>query len=738
LNITGAITLSAWIKPEATGGLRNIIAHGHATSPNGEVYLRINNGQYQVGSWNGTSYLASAAIPAGDVGTWVHLTGVYDPDAGQWRLYRNGQLIASAAHATGAVAVNGDWVIGARGTGTERFFQGAIDEVRIYDRPLDTAEIAVLAGTATGPATYYVHDGLGRQTHTIDALGNVTEIRYNAASQVVAVVAPAPSLTQDLRGFWSFVADDGSASVGMTQHADLSGNGHTTTAVYGPAPTAGIVGNALQFDGTNDYVSLGNPAELNFTGAITLSAWIKPEATDGLRNIIAHGHATSPAGEVHLRINNGSYQVGSWNGTNYFASAAIPTGDVGTWVHLTGVYDPDAGQWRLYRNGQLLASAVHATGAVAVNGNWAIGARGTGTERFFQGAIDEVRIYSRALDAGEIGVLAATDSGPVVQYEYDSLGRQVKIIQPDPDGAGPLASPETSYAYDAAGQLTAVTDPLGRVTTFDYDGLGRQVKVTQPDPDGPGGQAPAFQATVYDAAGRVLQTSNALGHTTSYAYDPLGRVVSQTDAQGGVTSFRYDALGNRLSLTDPVDNTTTWTYDALNRVVQETNELGYSRYFVYNDGGYLTRRIDRRGLVREFQYDTLGRNTAEIWYDTAADAEMDVDRQNTLNFTYDALGRMLSAGDQFASYAYAYDRLGRMTSSDAAIARPRPHRHLDQRLRRRRPENPSRRRDRRQRGFRHRLCTINSAARPASGNTPFTWTRISETRFPRPRRCRTT
>jgi YD repeat-containing protein len=77
--------------------------------------------------------------------------------------------------------------------------------------------------------------------------------------------------------------------------------------------------------------------------------------------------------------------------------------------------------------------------------------------------------------------------------------------------------------------------------------------------------------------------------------------------------------------------------------------------------------MDRRGLVREFQYDTLGRNTAEIWYDTAADAEMDANRQNTLSFTYDALGRMLSVADQFASYAYAYDRLGRMRSSDASI-----------------------------------------------------------------------
>jgi YD repeat-containing protein len=211
----------------------------------------------------------------------------------------------------------------------------------------------------------------------------------------------------------------------------------------------------------------------------------------------------------------------------------MPAGDIGQWVHLAGVYDPAAGQWRLYRNGQLLASTTDATGAVAVNGNWAIGARGAGTERFFQGTIDEVRIYSRALDLGEIAVLAGTASGPVLQYEYDSLGRQVKVIQPDPDGSGPQAAPEMTFAYDAASQLTAVTDPLGRVTTYEFDGLARQVKITQPDPDGPGGLPPAIQATVYDAAGQVLQTSDALGHATSYTYDRLGCVLSQTDADKG-------------------------------------------------------------------------------------------------------------------------------------------------------------------------------------------------------------
>jgi YD repeat-containing protein len=83
---------------------------------------------------------------------------------------------------------------------------------------------------------------------------------------------------------------------------------------------------------------------------------------------------------------------------------------------------------------------------------------------------------------------------------------------------------------------------------------------------------------------------------------------------------------------------------------------------------HLTRRIDRRGLVREFQYATLGRNTAEIWYNTVADAEMDANRQNTLSFTHDALGQLTAAADPAASYDYQYDALGRRTSVTHDIA----------------------------------------------------------------------
>jgi RHS repeat-associated protein len=121
-------------------------------------------------------------------------------------------------------------------------------------------------------------------------------------------------------------------------------------------------------------------------------------------------------------------------------------------------------------------------------------------------------------------------------------------------------------------------------------------------------------------------------------------------------------------LTDPVGNTTTWTYDSLGRAVEETNELGYTRYFVYNAAGYLLRQVDRLGRVRQFQYDNLGRNTAEIWYNSLQDADADTNRQRTLSFTYDAAGQMLSASDPDAEYAFVYDNLGRVIQITHSLA----------------------------------------------------------------------
>ena len=154
LNIAGPITLEAWVQPAAVQAnfSNGIISHGGNDLFNAEVYLRIEDGNYEVGSIGGK---ASVAIPAGDEGTtgWVHLAGTWS--AGTWTLYRNGTAIATGADANGAVAVpTANWAIGSRGrwkngagfpdnvdSGALRVFSGGITDAAIYSTALSADKI---------------------------------------------------------------------------------------------------------------------------------------------------------------------------------------------------------------------------------------------------------------------------------------------------------------------------------------------------------------------------------------------------------------------------------------------------------------------------------------------------------------------------------------------------------------------------------------------------------------------
>ncbi len=155
LNFAGPITLSAWINPMSAAGTQDILVHGAATSPAASVFLRIANGQYQAGVLAGSANVfASAAIPGADLATWVHLTAVYDGST--WTIYRNGVLFAQSVAGAPTTTVNATWNIGAGEGGTAKFFRGSIDEVRIYNRALNSAEISALSATAGSPTSTVV------------------------------------------------------------------------------------------------------------------------------------------------------------------------------------------------------------------------------------------------------------------------------------------------------------------------------------------------------------------------------------------------------------------------------------------------------------------------------------------------------------------------------------------------------------------------------------------------------
>ncbi len=205
---------------------------------------------------------------------------------------------------------------------------------------------------------------------------------------------------------------------------DSSGNGHAGIPMNDPLPSTSTppVGfpdpSSRAFDGVGQYILVPNSDEMNFSGEITVAAWVYVAAiTPGCHYVVAHGYCFQPPGEVFLRIGAGgceangtehNWGVGSWNGAEHSALAPFYDLDVKVWLHIAGVYDGTT--WRLYRNAVEIARQDSDVGAVPVASDWAIGARPPGVapcvpapvERFFNGLIDDVRIYRRALGPSEI------------------------------------------------------------------------------------------------------------------------------------------------------------------------------------------------------------------------------------------------------------------------------------------------------------------------------------------------
>jgi hypothetical protein len=171
------------------------------------------------------------------------------------------------------------------------------------------------------------------------------------------------------------------------------GSGPVVDVPVPPPPPAPV----LSFDGTKAFVDLGQPLSLDVVGPITLEAWVRPDNSSGVQNIIARGYVAGASGEIFLRILMGSYQVGSYMDSRPFGAAmgTMPLQDVKQWVHVAGVHDGE--KWKLYRNGELLSESPQpGGGAYPINARWAIGAKGGGEDRYFKGNIRDVRIWGVA------------------------------------------------------------------------------------------------------------------------------------------------------------------------------------------------------------------------------------------------------------------------------------------------------------------------------------------------------
>ncbi|MER7415912.1 polymorphic toxin-type HINT domain-containing protein [Micromonospora peucetia] len=310
---------------------------------------------------------------------------------------------------------------------------------------------------------------------------------------------------------------------------------------------------------------------------------------------------------------------------------------------------------------------------------------------------------------------AATDPlGRTIRYEYDELGRRIRVVAPavaaeENGGAPTTVTPTTVTGYNTFDETVHTSDARGNVSRFTYNRLGREVSRTDPTYAPPAGVSTLQPTTTtrHDAGGNVVETVDARGNATRYQYDQLGRMVSR-DAPAGtadraVTRYTYTRTGELLSTTSPTGSRIEATYDDLDRQVTASVLERYptartlTTQYRYDDGGnvtsvvspsgsttantydvfgQLTRTVDPAGVATSYGYDYAGRQvrvsdglgrTERIDYDLfgliAAESDVAPDGSvlRTQNYGYDAAGNLTSAVNPGGvTTRYEYDALGRL------------------------------------------------------------------------------
>ncbi len=352
--------ISAWVKYTATDTKGGEVAsmgdnYGLRVTPGGDVKVFIHTSN---GTWPNAT---TSGVNTKD-GAWHHLLGQYDGT--QFQVWIDGTLSQTVTVAAPIVySLGTQFHLGHHGNGdADHDFNGSIDQVRVYARALTGTEIVALAGEGT--------------------------------------IIPSDTSA------W-FKLDDAS---GLSA-ADSSGHGNAAqlSSTATPAWSTGRFSGALTFDGVDDDAEVAAPAGVE--GAqYAISAWVNYSATDTKGGEVAsmgdsYGLRVTPAGDVKAFIYTGG---NVWSAA---VSSGVNTKD-GAWHHLVSQYD--GSQLQVWVDGVLAqAVTVGAPISYSLGSGFHLGHHGNANSSYdFNGTIDQVRVYARALSGPEITALAAeTASG---------------------------------------------------------------------------------------------------------------------------------------------------------------------------------------------------------------------------------------------------------------------------------------------------------------------------------------
>lgn len=259
-------------------------------------------------------------------------------------------------------------------------------------------------------------------------------------------------------------------------------------------------------------------------------------------------------------------------------------------------------------------------------------------------------------------MLTRNVGGLVTTYAYDAAGQLTKTTQPD--------GSFTINTYDAAHRLTQVANQRGEKIVYTLDAAGNRIREETVNASGtvvrsrtnqydqinrliasssPEGSLGSYQ---YDDNGNATRAANGEGEATAMAYDGLNRRISSVDPLRAETLNSYDAQDNLTLVTDPLRHNTQYSYDGLdNRTTITSPDTGVTRN-VFDAAGNVVSTTDAAGRLASSSFDALNRVTQQRYGGTTPSA-----------FTYDVgvngIGKLTGLTDSAGSTSWNYDLLGR-------------------------------------------------------------------------------